>query len=164
MVLHHDTVPVTILSTANEDGPTIRRFIRDNPVVQDGINISPPRNYHETDSWLFAPNNGTVSPTSSHSSSFGYFRGAIGRLTRLGSHTTLWYKPFSNRFFQRRSGRFLHFLPYWTSLKKPGDCRDPRGVMECKQQEERLRREARKSTRVGQKCHDKHKRENQQTA
>ena len=91
------------------------------------------------------------------------FRGAIGRPTRLGYHTTLWYNPFSNRLFHRRSGRFLHFLPYRTSLKKAGDCRDLRGVTECELQEERRRREARKPTRVGQKCHTKPKWENQQT-
>ena len=44
LVLHHDTAPVTVLSTANEDGPTIQRFTRDNPVIQDGRDISPPRN------------------------------------------------------------------------------------------------------------------------
>ena len=76
LVLHHDIAPATILSTANEEGPTIRRLIRDNPVIQDGIDISPPRNYHEMDSWLFATDNGTVNPISSHSSSIGYFSGS----------------------------------------------------------------------------------------
>ena len=76
LVLHHDTAPVAILSTASEEGPTIRRFTRDNPVIQDDINNSPPRNYHEMDGWLFAPNNGTVSPISSNSSSIGYFSGS----------------------------------------------------------------------------------------
>ena len=75
-VLHHDTAPIAILSTASEEGPTIRRFTRDNPVIQDDINVSPPRDYNEMDSWLFAPINGTVSPISSHSSSLGYFSGS----------------------------------------------------------------------------------------
>ena len=76
LVLHHDTAPVAIQSTANEDGPTIRRFTRDNPVIQDSMDISPPRNYYEMDSWLFAPSDGTVSPISSYSSSIGSFSGS----------------------------------------------------------------------------------------
>ena len=76
LVLHYDTAPVTILSTATEDGSTIRRFTRDNPVIQDGIDFSPPRNYHEMNSWLYAPNNDTVSPISNASSSIGYFSGS----------------------------------------------------------------------------------------
>ena len=76
LVLHHDTAPVTILSTATEGGAINRRFTRDNPVTQDGIDFSPPRNYHEMDSRLYAPNNGTVSPISNDSSSIGYFLGS----------------------------------------------------------------------------------------
>ena len=76
LVLHHDTAPVAILSTANEEGPIIQRFTRDNPVIQDDINSSPSQRYHEMDSWFFAANNGTVSPISSHSSSIGYFSGS----------------------------------------------------------------------------------------
>ena len=76
LVLLYDTAPVTILSTATEDGSTIRRFTWDNPVIQDGIGFSPPRNYHEIDSWLYAPNNGTVSHISSDFSSIGYFSGS----------------------------------------------------------------------------------------
>ena len=74
-VLHPDTAPETILLPANKNGPTIRRFTRDNPVIQDGMDLSPPRNYHEMNSWLFAPSDGTVSPISSYSSSIGYFSG-----------------------------------------------------------------------------------------
>ena len=76
LVLHHDTAPVAVLSTANEDGPAIRRFTRDNPVIQDGMDLSPSRNYHAMNSWLFAPSDGTVSPISSYSSSIGYFSGS----------------------------------------------------------------------------------------
>ena len=65
LVSHHDTAPVTFLSTANENGPTIRRLTRDNPVIQD-----------EIDRWLFAPSDGTVSPISNYSSSIGYFSGS----------------------------------------------------------------------------------------
>ena len=181
-MLHHNTAPATILFTANEDGPTIRMFARENPVIQDDIDNIPPRNYHEMDSWVFAPNNGTVSPIFSHSSSIGYFSGSDWTTdSSWFSYDSLiqsvfqppissLYRPLSSLppipdVPQESRGlidcihiimRTPSFLRNYSMYRK-AYCRDPRGVTEYKQQEKRLRRKARKSTKVGQKCQKKPK-------
>ena len=75
-MLHHDTANTSLLHTAQEDNPTIRRFTLHNPVIPDGIFMSPPRNYEEMVNWLYSPNDGTVSPVSGDHSSIGYFSGS----------------------------------------------------------------------------------------
>ena len=130
LVLHHDTAPVAILSTASEESPTIRRFTRDNPVIKDDINISPPQNYHEIDSWLFAPKIGTVSPISSHSSSIAYFSGSDW------TTDSSWFSYDSliqSVFQQPVSSPFRPISPLPPTLDVPQEsrgCRDPRGVTE----------------------------------
>ena len=76
VVLHHDTANASLLRTAQEDNPTIRRFTLHNPVIPDDIFMSPPREYEEMVNWLYSPNDGTISPVSSDHSSIGYFSGS----------------------------------------------------------------------------------------
>ena len=75
IVLYHETAPASILSTAQEDTLPIRRFTNVNPIIPDDIFMSPPRNYDNMDSWLYSPNDGTMSPISD-TSSIGYFSGS----------------------------------------------------------------------------------------
>ena len=76
IVLPHDTANTSLLHTAQEDNPTIRRFTLHNPVIPDDIFMSPPRNYEEMLNWLYSPNDGTISPVSSDHSSIDYFSGS----------------------------------------------------------------------------------------
>ena len=149
-MLHHDTAPMAILSTASEEGPTIRRFTRDNPVIQDDINVSPPRDYDEMDSWLFAPINGTVSPISSHSSSIGYFSGSDW--TTDSSWFT--YDSLVQSVFQQPiSSPFRPISPLPPVPDVPQESRGPRGVTGHIQREERLKKRVRKSIRTDQNYH-----------
>ena len=50
--LHHDTANASLLHTAQEDNPTIRRFTLHNPVIPDDIFMSPPRDYEDIANWL----------------------------------------------------------------------------------------------------------------
>ena len=75
IVLYHETAPASILTTAQEDTLPIRRFTNVNPIIPDDIFMSPPRNYHNMNSWLHSPNDGTMSPLSD-TSSIGYFSGS----------------------------------------------------------------------------------------
>ena len=75
IVLYHETAPASILSTAQEDTLPIRRFTNVNPIIPDDIFMSPPKNYDNMNSWLYSPNDGTMSPKSD-TSSIGYFSGS----------------------------------------------------------------------------------------
>ena len=75
IVLYHETAPASILTTAQEDTLPIRRFTNDNAIIPDDIFMSPPRNYDNMNSWLYSPNDGTMSPMSD-TSSIGYFSGS----------------------------------------------------------------------------------------
>ena len=75
IVLYHETAPASILSTAQDDTFPIRRFTNVNPIIPDDIFMSPPRNYDNMNSWLYSPNDGTISPISD-TSSIGYFSGS----------------------------------------------------------------------------------------
>ena len=75
IVLYHETAPASILTTAQEDTLPIRRFTNVNPIIPDDIFMSPPRNYDNMNSWLYSPNDGTMSPISD-TSSIGYFSGS----------------------------------------------------------------------------------------
>ena len=77
IVLYHETAPASILSTAQEDTLPIRRFTNVNPIIPDDVFMSPPRNYDNLNSWLYSPNDGTMSPISD-TSSIGYFSGSDG--------------------------------------------------------------------------------------
>ena len=75
IVLYHETAPASILTTAQEDTLPIRRFTNVIPIIPDDIFMSPPRNYDNMNSWLYSPNDGTMSPISD-TSSIGYFSGS----------------------------------------------------------------------------------------
>ena len=75
IVLYHETAPASILTTAQEDTLPIRRFTNVNPIIPDDIFMSPPRNHDNMNSWLYSPNDGTMSPISD-TSSIGYFSGS----------------------------------------------------------------------------------------
>ena len=75
IVLYHESAPDSILSTAQEDTLPIRRFTNVNPIIPDDIFMSPPRNYDNMNTWLYSPNDGTMSPISD-TSSIGCFSGS----------------------------------------------------------------------------------------
>ena len=89
IVLYHETAPISILSTAQEDPLPIRRFTRNNPLILNGVFQSPRRDYDNIASWLFHSEDGTNSPISNNSSSVGYFPGRTVQPTHPGYHTTL---------------------------------------------------------------------------
>ena len=73
--ISHESAPASILSTAQEDTLSIRRLTNVNPIIPDDIFMRPPRNYDNMNSWLYSPNDGTMSPISD-TSSIGYFSGS----------------------------------------------------------------------------------------
>ena len=124
-MLHHDVANVSPLHTAQEEQLTIRCFTLHNSVIPDDTFKSPARNYEHMASWLFSPNDGTISPVSSNSSSIGCFSGNNEQPPHPGSPMIHGCNLFFANLYHHPSGQFLHFLPLWTSLKNAGDCRSP---------------------------------------
>ena len=84
-MLHYDVANVSLLDTA-QDQLTICRFTLHDPVIPDDTFMSPPRNYDHLASWLYSPNDGTISQSLATPAQLVLFRAATGGPTHPGCH------------------------------------------------------------------------------